>query len=103
MWVLTSVGNKRGDLGGQVDMVGSHKFSRGEELIPFVLVVVAEHSDVRLVDTLCCPLVWGWYTVDVVVLIPRRQFSSCMEPAMKTELRSWSHCRGRLWSFHMSQ
>ena len=59
MQVLTSVGDKRGDLGGQVDMVGGCKFSRGEELIPVVLVVVAEHLDVcleLLVDMLCLPV-----------------------------------------------
>ena len=62
MQVLTSVSNKRGDLGGQVDMVGGCKFSRGEELIPVVLVVVAEHSDVCLkflVDMLHLPISLG--------------------------------------------
>ena len=43
-------------------MVGSCEFSRGEELVPVVLVVVAEHSDVCLkflVDTLCLPISLG--------------------------------------------
>ena len=62
MQVLTSVGDKKGDLGGQVDMVGSHEFSRGEELIPVILVVVAEHLDVCLeflVDMLHLPVGLG--------------------------------------------